>query len=129
MYSLYALFQQMIYRDGDPGSQRGLTLWGELVAAPKTNISAMPYFIGAGLSYQGLLPGRGDDVASVAVISGLFSRDIPRASAETVLELNYEFALYRWFSITPVLQYVVRPSGDRTIRNALVLGSELSVSF
>ena len=119
----------MVYRDGDAKSQRGLTVWGEFVAAPKASISAMPYFAGAGLSYQGLLPKRGDDIASVAVIYGSFSRDIPHASAETVIELNYEFALYRWLSITPALQYVIRPSGDRTIGNALVLGTEMSISF
>jgi len=86
-------------------------------------------FAGADLSYQGLLPGSADDVASAAIIYRSFSRDLPRTSAETLTKLIYEFALFRWLSITPALQYVVRPSGDRTIRNALVLGTGLSVSF
>jgi len=27
-YGLFAMFQQMVYRDGGPASQRGLTVWG-----------------------------------------------------------------------------------------------------
>ena len=53
LYSIYGMFQQMVYRDGGAGSQKGLTVWGEAAVAPRSIVSFMPYFIGGGLSYQG----------------------------------------------------------------------------
>ena len=72
----------------------------------------MPYSVSAGLSYQGLLPGRENDIASLGTIYGAFSRYIPRTTGETVIEVNYQFTFPRWLSIMPDLQYVIRPSGS-----------------
>ena len=128
-YSVYGMFQQMVYRDGDAGSQKGLTVWGEIAIAPKSSVNTMPYFVGAGLSYQGSIPGREDDIAAAGVIYGIFSRYIPRTTAETVIEMNYQITLNRWLSITPDAQYIIRPSGSSAIRNALVLGMQVAISF
>ena len=89
----------------------------------------MPHFIGGGLSYQGAIPGRDDDIASVGVIYGTFSRYIPRTTAETVIEANYQVTLTNWLSITPDIQYVIRPSGSSAIKNAFVLGTQVAIIF
>jgi porin len=128
-YSIYAMFQQMVYRDGGTRSQKGLTVWAETAIAPKSNVNAMPYFAGGGLSYQGPIPGRDNDIASAGVICGTFSRYIPRATAETVIEANYQITVKRWLSITPDLQYIIRPRGSSAIGNALVLGTQVAISF
>ena len=128
-YSIYALFQQMVYRDGEAGSLKGLTVWGATVLAPKSKVNIMPYFVGGGLSYQGLFSGRDNDIVSAGVIWGTFSRYIPRTTAETVIETNYQITLTRWLSITPDIQYVIRPSGRSAIKNALVLGTQMAVVF
>lgn len=128
-YSLYGLFQQMLYRDGGADSQKGLTVWGETAIAPKSSVNTMPYFVGAGLGYQGLIPGRDDDIASAGFIYGTFSRYIPRTTAETVIEANYQITIRRWLSITPDIQYVIRPNGSSAIGNALVLGTQLAINF
>jgi hypothetical protein len=83
------MFQQMVYRDGEAGSQRGLTVWGETALAPKSSVSTMPYFVGAGMSYRGLIPRRGSDIVSAGVISGIFSHNIPHTTVETVIEVNW----------------------------------------
>jgi porin len=129
LYSIYGLFQQMIYRDGEAGSQKGLTVWSEAAIAPKSTVSVMPYFVGGGLSYQGAIPRRDDDIASAGVIYGTFSRYIPRTTGETVIEANYQFSLTGWLSITPDIQYVIRPSGSSAIKNALVLGAQVQIVF
>jgi porin len=129
LYSIYGMFQQMVYRDGGTGSQKGLTVWWETALAPKSTVSTMPYFVGGGLSYQGIIPRRDDDVASAAVICGTFSRYIPRTTAETVIEVNYQITLNRWLSITPDIQYVIKPSGSSAIKNALVLGTQVAIVF
>ncbi|HXV82379.1 MAG TPA: carbohydrate porin [Candidatus Binatia bacterium] len=129
IYSIYGLFQQMVYRDGAAGSQKGLTVWGKTAVAPKSTVSVLPYFVGGGLSYQGAIPRRDSDIASGGVIHGSFSRYIPQTSAETVIELNYQITLNRWLSITPDVQYIIRPSGNSTIKNALVLGTQVAIVF
>jgi len=128
-YSIYGMLQQMVYRDGGAGSQKGLTVWGETALAPKSSVNTMPYFVGGGMSYQGLIPDRGDDIASAGVIYGTFSRYIPRTTAETVIEVNYQITLNGWLSITPDIQYVIRPSGSRAIGNAFVLGTQVAIIF
>ena len=129
IYSIYGMFQQMVYRDGMAGSQKGLTVWGKAALAPKSTVSTMPYFFGGGLSYQGPIPGRDADMGSVAVIYGTLSRYIPRTTAETVIEVNYQITINGWLSITPDLQYVIRPSGSKAIKNAFVLGTQMAIVF
>jgi len=129
LYIVYGMFQQMVYRDGGADSQKGLTIWGQTALAPKSTVSTLPYFGGAGLNYEGLIPGREDDIAAAGVIYGTFSRYIPRTTAETVIEMNYQITLNRWLSITPDIQYVIRPSGSSAIKNALVLGTQLVIIF
>jgi porin len=123
------MFQQMVYREGGGDRQKGLTVWGETAVGPKSSVSAIPYFVGAGLSYQGLIPGRSDDLASAGVIHGTFSRYIPRTTGETVIEANYQITLTRWLTITPDIQYVIRPAGNSNVRNAFVLGAQVAVNF
>jgi porin len=36
-YGIYALLQQMVYRDGGASSQQGLTVWGETALAPQSS--------------------------------------------------------------------------------------------
>lgn len=129
IYSIYGMFQQMVYREGGPANQKGLTIWGETALAPKSTVSTLPYFVGAGLSYQGAIPRRDSDIASAAIIYGTFSRYIPQTTAETVIEMNYQITLNGWLSITPDLQYIVRPSGSSAIKNAVVLGTQLAIVF
>jgi porin len=128
-YSIYGMFQQMVYRDGGASSQQGLTVWGEIVLAPKARVNTLPYFVGGGLSYQGLLPGRDSDIASVGVIAGTFSHFIPQTTAETVIEANYQLTVNRWLAVTPAMQYIIRPSGRSAIGNALVVGTQLAMNF
>lgn len=105
MYQIYAMFQQMLYRDGGPGSQKGLTVWGEASFSPTPSKSTMPYFVGGGWSYQGLIPGRENDIASVGAIYGTFSGYIPQTTGEAVIEANHQINLTPWLSTTPDFQY------------------------
>jgi porin len=128
-YSLYGQFQQMVHRDGNADSHKGMTIWAETAISPKASVNQIPYLAGAGLSYEGLFHSRPGDIASAGVISGAFSRFIPRTTAETAIEFNYQITFRKWFSITPDLQYVIRPAGSTAIGNALVLGAQTSIVF
>ena len=128
-YAIYAMFQQMVYRDASAGSAQGLTIWGQVALSPRQSASLIPYFVAGGLSFQGLFPHRQRDTASLGVVSGIFSRHVSDASAETVIEANYQATLPYGVSITPDVQYVIKPSGSSRIRNALVIGVQFAVSF
>ncbi len=128
-YSIYGQFQQMVQRDGDADSHKGMTVWAVTAISPKASVNRIPYLVGAGLSDEGLFHGRGSDIASAGVISGILSRFIPQSTAETALEINYQITFKRWFSITPDLQYVIRPAGSTAVRNAFLLGAQTTIVF
>jgi porin len=128
-YSIYSQFQQMVHRDGGADSHKGMTVWAETAISPKASVNKIPYLLGTGLSYEGLFQIRGSDIVSAGVISGAFSRFIPRTTAETAIEINYQITFRRWFSITPDLQYVIRPAGRAAIGNAFLLGAQTTIVF
>ncbi len=132
---LYFLFDQMLYRQGEPGSDQGLTSFVSVILQPK-NRNLFPFFINGGLLYKGLIPGRPKDTASFGFIYGKYSSDLAHAeeknglhgqSAEAVLEFNYWIQLNPWFYITPDVQYIIRPKGMNT-PNALVVGAQIGIS-
>jgi len=129
LYQIYALFQQMVYQEGGSGSQQGLTLWGEAAFSPTPSRSPMPYSLGGGLSYQGLISGRANDILSVGAIYGAFSDYLPQTTGETVIEANYQINLTPWLAITPDVQYVINPGGSNSLKDATVVGAQLSVTF
>jgi porin len=128
-YGFFLLGEQMVYRDGGPGSARGLSLFGSLIYAPQERINPMPWFASAGASYRGLVPGRDRDTAAFALYYGGFSRDLPGQTYELVLEWTYAIAVTRWLTIQPDVQYVINPGGRSSIGNAVVAGAQLAVEF
>ena len=119
----------MIFREGGPSSGQGLSVYASFIYAPSQRINAIPYFAAMALGYQGLLPRRDNDVAAMAVYYGAFSRYLPGQTYEVALEWTYALAVTPWLTIQPDLQYIVRPGGKPSVRNALVVGVQLSLQF
>jgi porin len=128
-YGLYLLLDQMVYREGGAGSDQGLTPWAALTFAPIERVNTLPFFAAGGLLYQGLLPGRDDDVTAFGVYYGKFSDKLQDQNAETVIEANHRFQLAPWLYVTPDFQYVFRPNGSDDIDDAAVFGGEISIDF
>jgi porin len=128
-WGVYLLADQIVYREGGPEGQRGLALFGALVAAPLTSINTMPFFASGGLVYQGLLRSRPRDITALAAYIGAFSRDLPGQDVETVLELTHSMSLTRWLTVQPDIQYIIHPSGRSNTKNALVIGAQLLIQF
>jgi porin len=126
-YGLYAMLDQMVYREGGAGSEEGLTPWVTLTLAPIERVNTLPLFAAGGLVYRGLFPGRDDDTTNLGVYYGRFSNDLPGQSFETVLEVNYRFQLAPWLHVTPDFQYVFRPNGSDNEPDAAVLGAEIGI--
>ena len=143
-WGLYGLFDQVLVRFGEPGSNRGFGITGSLLVSPDQSVSQMPFFATAGMVVRGLFPSRPTDVGGVGVVYGHFSKDLQdsqrRARAsdpavgvqryETALELTYRFrfradALF----VQPDLQYIIRPGGTGRIADAFVAGFQTGVNF
>jgi len=127
-YGFYGIAEQMVYREGGPGSDQGLTVWASLTVAPDQAINTIPLGLFGGAYYQGLFPGRDYDVTALAIYYGAFSDDLPGQNAETVLEINHRFQVSPSTYITPDFQYIFNPNGGG-IPDAAVFGFEASIDF
>jgi porin len=143
-WGFYTLFDQVLVRFGEQGSNRGFGIAGSFLVSPDQSISQMPYFFTAALAARGIFPSRPTDVAGLGVVFGHFSNDLQNSqeraqqlgsnvgvqSHETVLELTYRLALLNSaLFVQPDLQYVFRPGGTGRIADALVLGAQVAVNF
>ena len=85
------------------------------------------------MRYHGLIAGRDDDIAGVAVTINHAS-DKYRAlntseSHETDVELTDQAKIKPWLALQPNLQYIINPNMDPTIKNAWVLGLRTEIEF
>jgi porin len=128
-YGLYLLMEQMVYREGGPESQQGLTPFATVTFAPKAEINTFPFFFSTGSVYRGLFPGRDDDNTSFGLAYGKFSKKLRNQDFEMAFELTHMFVVTPWLSIQPDLQFIVHPAGTGDIPNAFVLGIELIIDL
>src|SRR5437762_12589941 len=143
-WGFYTLFDQVLVRFGEQGSNRGFGIAGSFLVSPDQSVSQMPYFCTAALVTRGIFPLRPVDVAGLGVVFGNFSEDLqdsqqqaqvlnPKVGVqqhETAVELTYRFAFSRSaVYVQPDLQYIIRPSGTGRISDALVLGAQIGVNF
>jgi carbohydrate-selective porin OprB len=120
--------QQMVFRPRGAGTSQGATVWGAWSRNTKELISPIPLFWGGGLSYEGLIQARKNDVISVGLIRASGSKYAQPTNTEELLEFNYQWTHSRYMTITPHAQYLWKPK-DHETRNATVLGIQLSITL
>jgi porin len=143
-WGLYGLFDQMLVRFGEPGSNRGFGVTGSALISPDQSVSQMPFFFTAGFLVRGLFPSRPGDGGGFGVVSGYFSNDLQDSQRraqqtnptvgvqryETALEFTYGFRFRGGALILqPDLQYIIRPGGTGQISNAFVSGVRVGINF
>ncbi len=124
----YLMAQQMIYRPGAAGTTRGATIWGTWTRNPKALISPVPTLWSVGATYEGLLPGRKDDVVSLAVLRAEGSHYGPPSNTAEQFELNYQWMHSRYLTITPHWIYLWQ-NQSRPNRSANVAGIQLALTL
>jgi len=93
-------------------------------------VSQIKSFWSTGLQYQGLIPTRDKDVTSFGVGHGRLSRQAGfTRSNETVLEWFYNIEVTPWLHVSPDLQCIFNPGGDASVKDAVVIGVRLQMSF
>jgi len=125
----YILGEQMLYSENSDYSE-GLSAFLALSYAPE-NRNKITFMSAGGLSYQGVLPSRSEDIFAFIFAYGLYSNDLAEFERnndlqvqdyEIILELNYRIQIAPWLFFTPDIQVVINPDGRSDINDALVIG-------
>lgn len=86
-----------------------------------------------GLRYHGLISGRDDDVAGIAITvnhaSSKYQRLIASLTRETDVEATYRAQIKPWLALQPTLQYIRNPNMDPLLKNVWVVGMRFEVAF
>ncbi|MEO0770692.1 MAG: carbohydrate porin [Cyanobacteria bacterium J06649_4] len=135
--AIYAIADQMLYAEPDQRIQ-GLTGFAKLLYTPYEDINTIDFHGSAGLSYEGLIPGRDRDVLGLAVAYSQISdglRDADRIAntsvrgAETVAEMIYSADIAPWWTLIGSVQYIIDPGGFSDRDDALVFGLSSRFAF
>lgn len=102
------------------------------------NVNPVDSYIGAGINYIGLIPGREYDVLGFAVAAAhnnekcqILSREenIELKDYEYIFELTYGININNWLQVQPDVQYVANPAACHHNTYAFVYGTRLQISL
>jgi porin len=126
----YAIADGLLYAAPE-GDKAGLSGWLRIGFAD-TRINDIASSITGGLVYTAPF-GRMTDQVGLSFTRSQFSGAARRAGsldpAETTLEATYSFGINSHLSIQPDIQYVMSPSGDPAIQDAVVIGSRVVATW
>ena len=66
-WGFYGLFDQVLVPLGNPGSNRGLGIFGSATVAPEPDIQQLPLFLTAGVSGRGLFDAQDYEIVIFAL--------------------------------------------------------------
>lgn len=125
--------EQMVYKENkDSEDTQGLTLLGQFGWKPHDRSEVSRYW-SLGTQYQGLIPGRDNDLIGFSTANAGFSSrlkgmaDDGRYGAESVLEFYYKVQLTPWLAVQPDMQVIMHPNGQE--RSAFVMGLRTFITF
>jgi porin len=127
---MYFLAERDITRDED-GQGTGVFVQLGLADGDRNQVGR---YLGIGMTHTGLLPGRPEDVAGLAIAnasnSGMFRALNPGIDrSETAIELSYLITPAPWFTVQPDLQYIINPGMDPGVDDALVASLRFQFAF
>ncbi|UCD29110.1 MAG: carbohydrate porin, partial [Planctomycetota bacterium] len=131
---IYIGLDQMIYKENnDPSDSQGLGVFARYGHASR-DVNRISDYWQVGASYQGLVPSLDQDVFGFSVSQSILSREFRNhvnqdADQETVYEWYYRWNLTPWLNISPNLQVITNPGGNKGERNALVGGVRIQAVF
>lgn len=130
----YVTFDQFVWKENDDAKDKqGLGAFLRYsFAHPETN--RINHFWSVGAQYEGLFPGRSKDVLAFGVAQSLMSKTFRHeinnlADRETIYELYYAYHATPWCVITPDIQLITNPGGNKDAHNALIGGVRVRIAF
>jgi porin len=126
----YLSLDQMVYKEqSDPDDAQGLGLFARYGHADG-DVNDIRCFWSVGAQYRGLVPSRDEDVLALGVGQGLLSKAAGyTADQETALELYYRAQITPWLGITPSVQWIANPGGQKDLDDAVVVGVRVQMAF
>jgi len=140
-YGVYAAAQQMLWREEGKEGLYGFLRAGNSPA----DRSLFEAVIDGGFNYQGLVPGREQDILGIGAVYARISRDVRRheqldaalngavypgfADHETALECFYSIRLKPWWELKPDFQWIFNPGGAADASDAVVIGVRTTLVF
>jgi porin len=140
----YGIVDQAVWQDkSDPKQTKEIDLFFRGGNA-QGDRSIFDYYLDGGVTFNGLIPGRGSDLFGVATAyghigSGLqgFTADensfngtnVPVPDFEQNIEITYLAQLSQWWTVQPDIQVIIHPGGSSAIPNAFVLGCRTVINF
>jgi len=86
-----------------------------------------------GLHYVGMIDGRDDDEAGIAITSSHASEKYRQLtgsdSSEMVIEITCRTPLRPWLAVQPSLQRIINPGMDKSLKDATVVGVRVEMSL
>jgi porin len=149
-FSIYAVADQMVWRPSDD-SQRSINVFARIMGAPGDR-NLINLGVNAGVTLKAPIEGRDDDTAGIgfgiARVSGgarafdsataFFSgTPFPVRTAETFIEVTYQYQVAPWWQVQPDFQYVFNPGGGipnpnnptQRIANEAIFGMRNVITF
>ena len=150
-YSLYALADQTLYREGDSTTQ-GLSAFARVALSPQQSRNVVTSYFDLGVAYTGLFAGRPDDIiglafawakftpylnGQIAAENSLGGTATPMPKPEQLVELTYQAPISPWLSLQPFAQLSINPGGKapmpnnpkQAIPNATIIGLRANIAF
>lgn len=135
---IYFLSERTLMAEKDHPSQ-GLSGFVRFGTA-SSNIHEADWTGSVGLRYHGLIAGRDDDIAGIAVTYNHASDkfrliNAGSASNQTQVEATYRAQVNPWFAFQPTVQFIANPNmkldanGNPTLQNVWIVGARAEVDF
>ncbi len=141
-WGLYLTSEQMLFRE-EAGSSQGLGLFTRLGFSPP-NRNVVQYYLELGAQYQGLIPGRDDDILAAAMsyarmsssTRGLAADDnifnatsSPLPDYEMALQVTYQIPVRAGWTVQPSAWYIRHPGGSSAIDDSFLVGLRTVLDF
>jgi porin len=129
---VYGIGEYLLLSEAEDSDQ-GLGVFAQLGFAD-SNKNIIGHYIGAGFSYTGLIPNRDEDtltfgMAKAYTSSGYRDAVTEADRSETAFELSYRAPILPYFSVQPDVQYILNPSADPSIKDAVQVGVRLELAM
>lgn len=128
----YLSFDQMLYRE-NPDDLQGLGMFVRY-GHRDGSTNQIEDFWSTGFQYEGLIPGRDDDLTGIGIYSALSGEEYrdnvdPEFKGETGVEFYYNIEITPWLHISPDVQYIHNPGGNVLADDSVVLGLRLRMTL
>ncbi|MBY0511128.1 MAG: carbohydrate porin [Rhodospirillaceae bacterium] len=113
--------------EGDEEGE-GLSVFARFGVA-EGRINTFGSYVGAGAVYDGIVRDTSVGFAVASAATGKTYRQVVAAEKrETILEATMRTQITPWLALQPDVQYIINPSADPTLRNALAVGLRFEIS-